>query len=194
MNCVVLDIDFEKELLDLSERLAAEKVSSTQLKVGAQYKATVELNKDDYLLVSFKQNKQRIGVLMLQSLNNDQVPHPNAKYNMGDEVDVKVISVAENGFILTVPVQSNASLPKLKTGSSSRVDVSTLTQGQLVNGVIRSLKGQCAFIQLSGIAQLVIGRLHRLESSSGAEFEGFTIGETISAKILKISKGKSPRI
>ena len=57
MNCVVLDIDFEKELLDLSERLAAEKVSSTQLKVGAQYKATVELNKDDYLLVSFKQNK-----------------------------------------------------------------------------------------------------------------------------------------
>lgn len=57
MNCVVLDIDFEKELLDLSERLAAEKVSSTQLKVGAQYKVTVELNKDDYLLVSFKQNK-----------------------------------------------------------------------------------------------------------------------------------------
>lgn len=189
MNCIVLDIDFEKELLDLSERLAAEKVSSTQLKVGAQYKVTVELNKDDYLLVSFKQNKQRIGVLMLQSLNNDQVPHPNAKYNMGDEIDVKVISVADNGFILTVPVASNA-LPKLKSGTSSRVDVSTLTQGQLVNGVVRSLKGQCAFVQLSGIAQLVIGRLHRLESSSGAEFEGLTIGETISAKILKISKGK----
>lgn len=108
---------------------------------------------------------------------------------MGDEVDVKVISVAENGFILTVPVASNA-LSKLKSGTSSRVDVSTLTQGQLVNGVVRSLKGQCAFVQLSGIAQLVIGRLHRLESSSGAEFEGFTIGETISAKILKISKGK----
>jgi len=115
---MVLDIDFEKELLDLSERLASEKASSSLIKVGAQYKVTVELNKDDYLLVSFKQNKQRIGVLMIQSLNNDQVPHPNSKYNMGDEVDIRVISVAENGFILTVPVASNISNPKVKTSSS----------------------------------------------------------------------------
>ncbi len=35
MTCIVLDIDFEKELLDLSERLASEKASSTQLKVGS---------------------------------------------------------------------------------------------------------------------------------------------------------------
>ena len=55
---------------------------------------------------------------MLQSLNNDQVPHPNAKYNMGDDIDVKVISVADNGFILTVPTTSSASLPKIKSGSS----------------------------------------------------------------------------
>jgi hypothetical protein len=66
---------------------------------------------------------------MMQSLNNDQVPHPNAKYNMGDEIDVKVISVADNGFILTIPTSTNISLPKLKSGSSSRVDISTLTQG-----------------------------------------------------------------
>lgn len=106
MSCIVLDIDFEKELLDLSERLASEKASSTKVKVGATYKVTVELNKDDYLLVSFKQNKQSIGVLMLQGLNDDQVPHPNSKYHMGDEVDVKVVSIAENGFILSVPVTS----------------------------------------------------------------------------------------
>lgn len=81
------------------------------------------------MLVSFKQNKQRIGVLMMQSLNNDQVPHPNAKFNMGDEIDVKVISVADNGFILTVPTTTSASLPKIKSGTSSRIDVSTLTQG-----------------------------------------------------------------
>lgn len=67
---------------------------------------------------------------MMQTLNNDQVPHPNAKYNMGDEIDVKVISVADNGFILTVPTSTNTSLPKLKSATtSSRVDISTLTQG-----------------------------------------------------------------
>jgi hypothetical protein len=48
---------------------------------------------------------------------------------MGDEIDVKVISVADNGFVLTIPTTTNASLPKIKSGSSSRLDVSTLTQG-----------------------------------------------------------------
>jgi hypothetical protein len=71
MSCIVLDIDFEKELLDLSERLASEKISASKVKVGANFKVTVELNKDDYLLVSFKQSKQTIGVLMMQGLNND---------------------------------------------------------------------------------------------------------------------------
>jgi hypothetical protein len=28
MSCIVMDIDFEKELLDLSERLASEKASN----------------------------------------------------------------------------------------------------------------------------------------------------------------------
>jgi hypothetical protein len=48
---------------------------------------------------------------------------------MGDEIDVKVISVADNGFILTIPTTNSASLPKIKSGASSRVEVSTLQQG-----------------------------------------------------------------
>jgi len=38
--------------------------------------------------------------------------------------------------------------------------------------------------------QLSIGRLHRLEAQSGPEFDGLAVGETIKAKILKITKGK----
>jgi hypothetical protein len=41
------------------------------------------------------------------------------------------------------------------------------------------------------MAQLVIGRLHRLECASGAEFSGFSVGENITAKVLKVSQGKS---
>ena len=56
------------------------------------------------MLVSFKQSKQSIGLLMMQNLNNDQrQPHPNEKYQMGDEVDITVLDVTETGFILTVP-------------------------------------------------------------------------------------------
>ena len=39
----------------------------------------------------------------------------------------------------------------------------------------------------------VIGRLHRLECASGAEYSGFTLGESINSKVLKVSKGK-PKI
>lgn len=80
LNCLVLDIDFEKEILDLSEKLSEKTTSNQTIKVGNQYKVTVELNKEDYLLVSFKQSKQSIGLLMMQNLNNDQVPCPNGKY------------------------------------------------------------------------------------------------------------------
>ena len=80
LNCLVLDIDFEKEILDLSEKLSEKTTSNQTIKVGNQYKVTVELNKEDYLLVSFKQSKQSIGILMMQNLNNDQVPCPNGKY------------------------------------------------------------------------------------------------------------------
>jgi hypothetical protein len=54
LNTIVLDIDYEKELLDLSEKLADTSSKSIQIKEGHQYKAVVELNKDDYLLISFK--------------------------------------------------------------------------------------------------------------------------------------------
>ena len=58
MTCIVLDMDFEKELLDLSERLVDSSKGgvgvAAQIKAGHQYRVIVELNKDDYLLVSFK--------------------------------------------------------------------------------------------------------------------------------------------
>lgn len=51
-------------------------------------KAIVELNKEDYLIISFKQNRKQLGLIKLQSFNNDQVPNPNEKYNIDDELDV----------------------------------------------------------------------------------------------------------
>ena len=103
---------------------------------------------------------------------------------------MKVTQIIENGFILTTPVLTPKVTKKHQTSLDDKIDVSTLKQGQLVSGVIRSLKGQCAFLQLSNMKQLVIGRLHKLESSSNAEFEGFSVGENIKAKILKVSQGK----
>jgi len=61
-----MDIDLEKDIVDLSEKLAEKSGSkSTQIKEGQTLKAVVELNKEDYLIVSFKQNRKTLGLLKL---------------------------------------------------------------------------------------------------------------------------------
>ena len=42
------------------------------------------------------------------------------------------------------------------------------------------------------MSQITIGRLHRLECGSVAEYQGFSVGETIQAKVLKVTQGKLP--
>lgn len=54
-----MDIDFEKEIVDLSERLVEKKSGKSQkIKKGQTLKAIVELNKEEYLIISFKQNRK----------------------------------------------------------------------------------------------------------------------------------------
>ena len=57
---------------------------------------------------------------MMQGINNDTVPSPNEKYQIGDEVDVKVTQITESGFVLTVPaiLQSHAPAKKASTEKS----------------------------------------------------------------------------
>ncbi len=101
---------------------------------------------------------------MLQSLNGDQTPNPNEKYQVGEEIDVKVHQIIEGGFILTTPViEARKKGVKGAQSSNSKREASDLKQGQIVSGVVRSIKNQCAFLQLSNMKQLMIGRLHRLE-------------------------------
>lgn len=59
VECIVLDIDSNKKIADLSERLIESKTS--KLKFENQ-KAIVELNKEQYLIVSLKKARQQIGV------------------------------------------------------------------------------------------------------------------------------------
>ena len=125
-----MDLDFEKEILDLSEKLAETKPSASQVKVGHQYRAVIELNKEDCLLVSFKQSKNFIGMLMTQNLNDDQRPNPNEKYQIGDEIDVRVYQITESGFVLTVPVTApKVAAAKIKSSSSIKIDSNSLVQG-----------------------------------------------------------------
>lgn len=50
-----MDIDFEKNIIDLSERLAVHNPKAAgSIKAYTDLKAIVELSKEDYLIVSLK--------------------------------------------------------------------------------------------------------------------------------------------
>ena len=43
------------------------------IKEGQNLIGAVELNKEQYLILSLKSNRQKIGVLLLQNFNNDDI-------------------------------------------------------------------------------------------------------------------------
>jgi len=74
LRCMVLDVDPDTKIVDLSERLVKEgaKNETSSSKAGKELqKAVVELSKDNYLVVSLKSQRSRVGVCLLQSLNGE---------------------------------------------------------------------------------------------------------------------------
>lgn len=71
LDCIVLDIDNEKRIVDLSERLfTVEEESKVSKKSkdaiwGGYQKAVVELNKEKYLVVTLKSDRTRVAVCLL---------------------------------------------------------------------------------------------------------------------------------
>ena len=69
-----MDIDTDKKIVDLSERLTSSSEKTEDKKSKKEYqKAIVELNKEEYLVISFKNNRSKIGVCLLQTISNNTV-------------------------------------------------------------------------------------------------------------------------
>lgn len=58
-----------------------------------------------------------------------------------------------------------------------------------MTATIKSKRHDCIFLQIHQQSQLSIGRMHRIECQTDSEFQNFTVGESIQAKVLKISQG-----
>jgi translation initiation factor 2 alpha subunit (eIF-2alpha) len=63
LKCVVLDVDPLKKIADLSEKTF--KKSDKEIKVGSTCRAIVELNKDSYVICSFKNNRGKFGACII---------------------------------------------------------------------------------------------------------------------------------
>lgn len=102
LKCIVLDVDQDKKMLDLSERLDGKPLGK---QIKDNEKAFVELTKEHYMIVSFKQDRGQFAVCLLQQgINDNNVASAYEKYSVGDEVDVRVMGgKSDGGLKLTMP-------------------------------------------------------------------------------------------
>jgi predicted RNA-binding protein (virulence factor B family) len=136
----VLDIDTSKMIVDLSERLAESKASK-DFDLKAAQKAIVELNKEQYLIVTFKKARHQVGVCIPNDFTQVNKTELYAKYKVGSEVNVRIIKSEEtDGFILTLPVEEQTLVKPSKNDS--------FDEGSLISGPVRSIKGNCLFVQV----------------------------------------------
>lgn len=77
---------------------------------------------------------------MMQGFNNDEEENQNEKYQIGEEIDIEVVSLKEDGLVLGVPlVKEQQGEKKIKQGTE-------LVEGLLVNATIKSKKGYYAYL------------------------------------------------
>lgn len=69
LECRLLDVDSEKKIIDLSEKLGNAESQDSSKKMGN--KVLVELVKENYLVVTLKSNRCQVGVIIMNSFNKD---------------------------------------------------------------------------------------------------------------------------
>ena len=106
MQCIVLDVDPSKRIADLSEKLTTVKTKSAKPQVNFIQKAIVELNKDQYLIVSMKSSRKTLGICMANNFNNDSLSPESL--SIGDEIEVLVTDNSSNLLQLIQSVKKEA--------------------------------------------------------------------------------------
>ena len=124
MQCIVLDVDPSKRIADLSEKLTTVKTKSAKPQVNFIQKAIVELNKDQYLIVSMKSSRKTLGICMANNFNNDSLSPES--FSIGDEIEVLVTDNSSNLLQLIQSVKKEA---KKSTESRRGSEAVELTEG-----------------------------------------------------------------
>lgn len=133
------------------------------------------------MILSFKKSRQRIGVCIPNDFTQVNKTELYAKYQVGTEIKVNVVQSEEGSFVLALPAEESQATRAPKNVS--------LEEGSLVSGPVRSIKGNCVFVQVGSNGKVpVIGRLHRVEAFNSGEFDSFKSGDIVTAKVLRKSE------
>ena len=140
------------------------------------------MNNERYLVVTLKNQRNKIGVCILQDFNTVNQADLYSKYSIGDDIDTQLLKESgkeESKFLLLMPKQTQKAV--------KAVGKFSLEEGSLVTGTLKSIKGHCAFIQVGSVGKVpIIGRLQRIEMSTKlSEFDNLKPGDKVEAKILR---------
>lgn len=92
------------------------------------------------MIVSMKSNRSQFGVCLLQkSINDYNLQNEYEKYHVGDEIDVALVPN-------TNETKSELLMMTLKQEKGENFAKSSLKEGALVNGTIKSIKDRVMFV------------------------------------------------
>ena len=84
-------MDTDKKIIELSERLSTDEESKESSKLKENLKSIVEMNNERYLVVTLKNQRNKIGVCILQDFNTVNQADLYSKYSIGDDIDTQLL-------------------------------------------------------------------------------------------------------
>lgn len=133
--------------------------------------------------------KLQLGVCLLQASMNDH--NISSAYNndhrVGQELDAKLMpntNEVKSDLQLLTP-KSFAKAAQSAGAVNGQVE---MKEGASVNGVLKSIKGHCMFVQVGHQGKVPqIGRLNRIESQAN-DFANTKVGDRLNVKVLKVTQ------
>lgn len=159
-TCEVLEIDPERERVVLSRRLvlAREKRSereraAARVQVGSLVRGRITRIEPYGVFVRF--GAGLVGMVHVRDLDHERVEHPSERFEVGQEIEARVLSVKRGGKRIALGVK------QLEESPWARLDREHYV-GQIVRGVVTRVMPYGAFVRLRPGVE---GLLHRSEAA-----------------------------
>ncbi len=183
INVRVIEVDRERRRLILSERAALQETRETlkdrlldELKEGAIRNGRVTSLADFGAFVNIDGAD---GLVHLSEISWERIQHPNEVLKVGQEVQVKVISMDRERKRIGLSIRQLQADPWMKK-------VEGLREGQLIEGTITHLTKFGAFARLSEDLEGLIHVSELSEQRVGHPKEVVKEGDVVTLRIIKI--------
>ncbi|KAJ3431155.1 protein rrp5 [Anaeramoeba flamelloides] len=195
IKVVIMDFDRSKGIIDLTTKKhliqQAKKNNKKKNKKNAKYdekktmKGKIELVKNDYLVVSIKNNSHIFGFVSTREINTIQdQKKPFVEYQIGQELEFQIMNTNKYQNILKLPNRLLLT-HKIKKQKQVNKERKKIYPGRITTAKIINKKDKQMNVLIDN---LIYGRIHITqvwdEIGKGTPFSKYEINEEIKVKVL----------